>query len=403
MKLLTNNLCIKGIQVALIATVVMLSACSFGDKSGGAESENDLPPAPLPVSRGDQSTRAAQPKKLMLRPNYPEKYTVERGDTLWDIAARFLEDPWRWPEVWQKNPQVSNPHLIFPGDELTLYFIDGKPYIMVERPQKRAEPESVPKKRSPAAVTSDGLRVVKIKPQMREETIEKAIPTIPVDKIEPFLIKPRVVTEQILADAPYIVSSIDGHLIAGTGNRVYVRGVTDTGTADYVIVRKGDAYINPKNEEDILGHEAIYIGEGRIQRLGEPATLQITRAKREVLNGDRLLPAGLDQFDETFIPRAPEMVMDGEIISVVDGVSQIGQYQIVVINIGRQEEIASGHVLAIYRSGTTVRDTVYSGKVQLPEERSGLVMIFRVFDRISYGIIMDAERPIHVNDRVRNP
>ena len=192
-------------------------------------------------------------------------------------------------------------------------------------------------------------------------------------------------------------------MIAGTGHLVYVRGVTDTGTADYVIVRRGDSYINPLNEEDILGHEAIYVGEGRIQRLGEPATLMISYAKREILNGDRLLPAGLDRFDETFIPKAPEKLMDGEIISVVDGVSQIGQYQVVVLNIGRQEEIRSGNVLAIYRSGKVVRDTVLSGKVQLPEERSGLLMVFRVFDRISYALVMDAERPIHINDRVRNP
>ncbi len=395
MKLLTDNLIIKILYPLLFGMVMVTSACSFSDKS--QKMEDELPPAALPVGRGDSAISPVS-KQIILRPDYPETYIVERGDTLWDISARFLQDPWRWPEVWQKNPQVNNPHLIFPGDQLTLYFVDGKPVIRVNRPGDTIATPVIP-----ADKAETSYPTVKMSPTVRDYPIEKAIPTIPVDVIEPFLIKPRVVTQQILDNAPYIVSSVDGHLIAGTGNRVYIRGVSDTGTADYVIVRRGDAYINPKNEEDILGHEAIYVGEGHIQRLGEPATLMITKAKREILNGDKLLPAGSDRFDETFIPKAPDTLMDGEIISVVNGVSQIGQYHIVVLNIGRQEEIKSGNVLAIYRSGKIVRDTVLSGKVQLPEERSGLVMVFRVFDRISYAIVMDAERPIHVNDRVRNP
>lgn len=325
-----------------------------------------------------------------LNPSHPDRYTVVRGDTLWDIAGRFLKSPWRWPDVWHVNPQVKNPHLIYPGDELTLsYDVNGAPVI------KR---------------TKRGHPTVKLSPGLRKERIDRAIPTIPLDAIQQFLSKPLAVGEKELQAAPYIVQPADEHVVAGAGDRLYVRGLKEEGRANYSIFRPGDAYekhiLNEGEKPEILGYEALYVGEATVARFGDPSTVLITSTDRESRAGDRLLPLADDDVSENFMPHAPRGDIDATLISVVDGVAQIGQHQIVVIDSGSREKIDVGAVLAVYTRGQTVPDNISperGDKVKLPDERSGTILVFRVFEKVSFALVMDATSPLHTLDAVRNP
>ncbi len=315
-----------------------------------------------------------------LNPDHPDRYVVVKGDTLWDISGRFLKSPWLWPEVWYVNPQIANPHLIYPGDIITLVYVDGRPQLRVQR----------------------GRPHVKLSPHARAERLDQAIPTIPLDAIKQFLSKPLVVGEDELERAPYVVDSADEHIVTGAGDRVYARGIDNEDYRRFNVFRPGDTYIDPDTNE-ILGYEALYVGDADAQRFGDPSTLMLTATNREVRKGDRLLPVTSEIADVNFMSRAPQEPFDGRIISVVDGVTQIGQYQIVVINRGTREGVEVGHVLRVRQAGKEIRDTIRDEKVTLPDEDAGLMMIFRTFDKVSYGLIMEATRAIHVLDTVTNP
>lgn len=317
--------------------------------------------------------------EVPLNPAHPDRYVVKRGDTLWDIAERFLRDPWLWPEVWHINPQIENPHLIYPGDVISLVYVDGKPRLVLQR----------------------GRPTVKLSPQARPQPLDEAIPTIPLDVIGPFLSRPRVLEEPAYERAPYIVSSADEHLIAGAGDRVYVRGLS-RGPGRYTVLRRGELYRDPDTGE-VLGLEAVHVADARLQRPGDPAVLVLVSSSREAIVGDRVLPVEEGRYTDRFLPRAPKHRVDGRIISVLDGVSRIGQYQVVVLNRGRREGVEPGHVLAVYQTGEVIEDPVRGGKVKLPDERAGIVMVFRTFDKVSYALVMRATRSIRVLDRVRNP
>ena len=368
-------------------TVRLLPALALALLAGCASAPPPTAPEPVqPAPQVEPPVKPA-PKPVEVRPDYPARYVVKKGDTLWDISARFLKSPWRWPEVWQNNPQIANPHLIYPGDILTLIYIDGKPVIQLQRGE-------------PARQT------VKLAPKVRVESLKLAVPTIPLDAIRPFLKRPRVTTQAELDAAPYIVASAGDHLIAASGNRIYAKGIKENGTYNYVVVRPGDVYRNPDNPDDILGYEAIHIADAKVVRFGQPATLELSNSNQEALNGDRLLPAGADQFEQNFFPRSPTNQVTGRIIAVPGGVSQIGQYQVVAINLGKQQAMRVGDVLAVYQNGETVRDPLKEGDdnmIKLPDEYAGLLMVFRVFDRVSYGLVMTAVRPMHVMDRLTNP
>ncbi len=325
---------------------------------------------------------AAVASSVALRPNHPQRYVVVKGDTLWDIAAKFLKNPWQWPNIWYVNPQIKNPHLIYPGDTLTLVWVDGKPQIRVKR----------------------GRPTVKLSPRARPIPLDKAIPTIPLSAIGPFLNRTRIVSKEELARAPYIVSNADHRVIAGANDRIYVRGIKRP-QGQYAVVRQGSAYIDPVTKE-VLGYEATYVGTASLQRPGDPATLRLLDTTRETLMGDRLLESTGKEFNPTFLPHAPKRKVNGQIISVLDGVSQIGQHQVVVINRGRREGMQVGHVLAVYQKGEVIADQVTPDRkdtVKLPDERAGLIMVFRTFDKVSYALVMRATRAMHVLDYVRNP
>ena len=317
---------------------------------------------------------------VALNPNHPDRYVVVSGDTLWDISARFLRDPWMWPEVWYVNPQVANPHLIYPGDVLTLVYVDGKPRIQVSR---------------------DG----RLSPRIREESLESAIPTIPLDSIKPFLNRTLVVEEGELEAAPYVVQGADEHVITGAGDRVYVRGIDNNDVALFDIYEPGPAYIDPDTNE-LLGYEAIFVGTGPVQRFGDPATIHLTSTTREVRVGDRLLPADRSQPAANFQPRATPSGTEGHIISVLDGVTQIGHFNVVAIDLGERDGMEVGHVMRVFQRGKVIRDTVsnkFGDRVKLPDEDAGLVMIFKTTEKVSFGLIMKATRAIHINDFVRSP
>ena len=369
------------LRIAKLVSTLAVAAVVVGCAS--APPPQPAAPEPAPVVE-----QPVTPPPLVLKPNYPERYVVVKGDTLWDISTRFLEDPWRWPELWQNNPQIANPHLIYPGDVLTLIYVDGKPVIQVHR--RPGEPTGLPE--------------VRLSPEVRVEDLNRAIPTIPIDAIRQFLSRPRVVTQKELEDAPYIISSADKHLIAGPGNTIYVRGLKNEQQVEYVVVRPGQVYRNPADPEDILGYEAIHVADARLKAFGDPSTLQIKEANREVLNGDRLMPANDTLPDTSFMPRAPEAPVRGQIIAVPGGVSQIGQYQVVAINLGREQKMEPGIVLAVHQAGEMMRDRMHDNElVKMPDERAGMMMVFRVFDRVSYGLVMSATRPMHVHDYVTQP
>lgn len=316
--------------------------------------------------------------EIPLNPRHPERYVVKKGDTLWDISAMFLRDPWYWPEIWYVNPQVRNPHLIYPGDVLALVYRDGRPQIILEQ--------------------GSALRT---EPRVRRDPLDDAIPTIPYDRIAAFLTRPHVLDKDTAENAPYILTSQRGHLIHGSDTEVYVRGKEFAADDLYTVVHVGDPIVDP-DEDRVIGYEGIYVGEGRVIREGDPATMYIADSNREALNGDKLLPVDED-FPLHFTPRAPESEVDGRIVSVLDGVGIIGAYQIVTLNRGAEDGIEPGHVLTVWQAGREERDRFGGGKVQLPEEYAGYLMVFRTFDEISYGLIIQASNEIRVYDKVRNP
>ena len=322
----------------------------------------------------------------ILRLGHPERYVVQKGDTLWHIAGHFLNDPWLWPQIWHRNPEIENPHLIYPGDVISLITVDGQLRLTVQRDDR-------------------GLPTVRLSPRVREQAVSVAVPTIPLETIRPFLTQTGIVEPRQLRDAPYVLAGVDERVMGSTRDRIYVRGLDpEADTERYVIVRAGETFRDPANRA-VLGQAALYLGDAVLERRGDPATVRITGAQREILPGDRLLPAGGEAFARSFTPRPPTGAVDGRIVAVMDGVNQIGQYSVVVIDRGREHELAVGHVLAIYQSGRTVRDSFGRSReeVRLPDERAGELIVFRVFDRLSFALVMRASRAMHTLDAVRNP
>ncbi len=337
------------------------------------------------VSRAGLAVGQVTPPPVLLNPRHPDQYEVQVGDTLWDIASMFLQDPWYWPEIWQINPQVANPHLIFPGDILSLaYLDDGQPFIQVER---------------------GGGSVERLSPRVRAEPLEEAIPTIPFETLRAFLTRPAVLERRQLEALPYILAHHEG-LIGAAGEDVYVRGTDAPVGSVYSVVHLGDELVDP-DDQVVIGYEGIYVGQGRVRRMGDPSTFTLTESAREARVGDYLLVEE-SQTPVNFFPRAPEGDVEGRIISVIDGLSLIGQYQAVVINRGARHGLEPGHVLGVFRTGEEIRDRV-SGrgrraeKVRLPDEPAGTMMVFRIFDRMSYALVMEATSDIRLLDTVRNP
>lgn len=315
-----------------------------------------------------------------LREGHPERYTVVKGDTLWDISGRFLDNPWYWPEIWHVNPQVSNPHLIYPGDRLALVYIDGKPRIT-------------------KVAASNG--VVKLSPKVRSERIDTPIPAIPLDAISSFLSDTRIVSPELISKAPYILEGEDSRIINGAGDKVYARG--EKPARKVGVFRRSQEFVDPDTGE-FLGLEARSIARGDVAaENGDVLTVQLTSSSEEVRIGDRLLTSEDRGLTTSFVPSSPDEEIEGRMMAVEGGVTQIGQYDVVAINRGSRENLEAGNVMAVLKRGNLVRDPVTSETIELPSERAGLLMVFQVYEKMSYGLILQATRPLSVGDKITNP
>ncbi|MGE0114676.1 MAG: LysM peptidoglycan-binding domain-containing protein [Steroidobacteraceae bacterium] len=338
---------------------------------------------------------------LPLAANAPDSYTVKAGDTLWDISKTFLSQPWYWPELWYLNPQIQNPHLIYPGDVLSLVTVDGQPRLMVtERGGEQA------------VTRGNGVR---LSPQVHSEPLE-AVTAIPYKVIAAFLGRPSVVSKDEVKSAPHLIHVRDKHIVGSAGDEVYARGIGNAGEGfRYNIIHVGEPLRDPENN-DLLGYRGVYVGTGPVVTAGDPAKLKLNETAREVLPGDKLF-AETYQMNMDFVPHAPAGAVEGSIFAV-NGVFLAGRYQVVAINRGSKSGLETGHVLAIYQAGETINDRYSDGrsadpmhtpsgllkkKVKLPDERAGTVMVFKTYERMSYALIMDADHPISIGDRVRNP
>jgi hypothetical protein len=369
--------------LSILFMVLGLAACS-----STPEPKPEPKPAPAPVA--EPAPEPAPPP--VIKPDRPDNYTVVKGDTLWDIASRFLNDPWLWPELWHINTQIRNPHLIYPGDVIVLYYVDGKPYLTLD-----GAASAVPKYGKP------DVKSFKLSPKIRSESLEKAITTIPRELIAPFLSRPRVATDDEIDAAPHIVASYERHLLTGTGNKVYAKGFKDKLFGSYHVVRPGIEYEDPETGET-LGYELIDLANANVQKTGDPVTMIISEARQEVINGDLLFPHEEKKLDFRFLPRPPSDKIDGSIIHVINGLSLIGQYNIVVINRGKKHGLEPGHVLAVLQKGEEVDDpNSFFGSVKLPDERAGIMMIFSVKEKLSFGLVMEAQKTIRKLDKVTNP
>ena len=309
----------------------------------------------------------------------PDEYVVQVGDTLWDIAGTFLKDPWYWPEIWYVNPEIENPHLIYPGDVLGLVYIDGQPRI-----------------------TNVRASTYRLSPQARVTPLTEAVTSIPYEDVAAFL-SSGVILERSQADSlPYLLATRGDHMMASAGNQIYVRGLSETAPGSrYSVVHVGEPLYDP-DDDRLIGYQGINVGDGTLRRGGDPATVALTDSSREAKPGDRLLPEAVD-IPLNFFPRAPSNPIEGRIVSVVGGVTQIGQYMVVVLNRGSNNGVSVGDVLTVWQTGQKIDDRFGGGNVKLPDEEAGTIMVFKTFDRISYGLVMEATQAIHIHDTIRNP
>jgi len=373
-----------------------------------------------------------------LKEDAPDRYIVVPGDTLWSISGRFLKDVWKWPEVWRMNQeQVRNPHRIYPGDVIVLDRSGGAPQLRLLR-DGAADPGAS----AAAAAAAAGRDTVKLSPRTRAQPLaDKAVPAIPPSAIEPFLSRPLVVGQNELDSAPVIMATEENRVVIGAGNIAYADNLK-RGDQLWQVFRRSDALVDPDTGET-LGYLAIYLGEARLRKFGDPSTIEITKSPQEIYVGDRLLPSSKQVPTFSYVPRAPWRPVRGRIMTTYGNLGETGPLGIVALSKGSQDGLEVGHVLAIYRSQSTsvyeVRQsplygeqglsandsprTYYSEQLtprdaplyargkpiteadiaRLPDERYGLVMVFRTFDRTAFGLVMQASRPVAVNDLVTNP
>lgn len=316
--------------------------------------------------------------QLLLRDDYPQEYVVVKGDTLWDISGRFLQSPWKWPEVWGVNPQVDNPHLIYPGDVIYLIWVNGQPRLALK--------------------PNAGIH-----PRARTSPLEHAIPAIPLRDIHSFLNDNRVLSEDLLKRAPYILAGRSERIIAGAGDRVYARGQLLDDNRQQSIYRAASEYTDPKTGE-FLGYELLKIADGDVVNTeGDVNTVDIYKSNREVRILDRVVPTEKVRVQSIFYPAAPPEGVTGEVLSVLGGVRDGGQFNVVAVNRGLREGLKSGHVFSIYRRGEQIKDPVTKEMVTLPQERSGELMIFKVFEKVSYGLIMQSRDTVSIGDEIKEP
>ncbi len=366
----------------------------------------------------------AQAEEIALKNNHPDRHVVVKGDTLWGISGKFLKDPWQWPKVWKLNrAQIKNPHLIYPGDVVFLDMSSGTPQLRLLRETITLQPGAV------------------------EEPLDKvAISTIPLSVIAPFLNQPLIIEKDQLTASPRIIAGQDNRVVFAPGTRIYINKIQEGDGINWYVYRPSGNLIDPDTKE-VLGVEATYLGDAKVTKYGEPASADIVKAKEEIFAKDRLVPTG-ENIETSFVPHAPDTQIRGRIINIYGGVAEAGPGSIVSISRGTADGIEIGHVLAINRYGRVIKDpepqkekaadskpklkelnfdikhdaegkpivnfrkelekssgelVLEPGMIKLPDERVGLLMVFRVFERVSYALIMQASQPINKLDEVQTP
>ena len=369
-------------------------------------------------------------QEVEVRSDHPDEYVVVTGDTLWDISGRFLVHPWQWPAIWQANPQIANPHLIYPGDLISLVYVDGQPQLRVSGTKR-------------------------LSPTVRADK-RQAVDTIPLDAIDEFLRFPRIVSAEQLETLPYVVANNEQRLNAIHGERTYVRGLDGDVGQEFVIARLNFIYEQSTNRDgetsiknvrrstmgearphknreanfvwrkvqewadrpiEVLGYELWEIARGRVLKAGDPAVVEILGGRREVNVGDYILPIDTYVYDSHFYPRAVDDFPDNlRVLAASESVYGVGHYGIVSISGGARDGLQPGHTFSAFRPGAEVADIVKYPKgtmkrqkarsdanVTLPDEYVGQVMVFRAFDKLSYGIVLEGKRAVREADWLRHP
>jgi LysM repeat protein len=401
-----------GLSVSLVAAALALCGCStfFGHShrvEAPAAPVADTAPATTPEVQltateaaiqadeqsGSRAEAAPAPTADVIKPSAPTQYTVKRGDTLWGISNVFLKNPWEWPEIWYVNPKIQNPHLIYPGDVLVLaYDKGGHPQISI------------------------GMAgALHLNPSLRSTALDDAIPMIPYASIAAFLSRPAVLARDEVKKAPYVLAFPDEHQAAGNDQIVYARGLAGSPAgARYSVMHIGDPIVDPESGKT-LGYEGIYAATAVVQRPAAVTRTLLVDSARETLRGDCMVPdTGTTPLN--IVARAPSQKVRGQIISVIDNVTLIGQYNIVVINRGARDGVGPGTVLAIDEAGDVVTDRGAASyadtdrnflglakSVRLPAERAGTLLVFKSYDDLSFGLVVGASTPMRIADVVRNP
>ena len=366
--------------------IISVASLTLGLALGSSLARSEDQPAPA-------ETAPAAAEAPVLQDNVPARYVVVKGDTLWGISARYLRNPWKWPELWGINKdEIRNPHWIYPGDVLVLD-LSGK------TPRLRLEGEA-----DGGASRWYGyeLQVSRLSPQMRASALNALpIPTIAAKDIDPFLVRPLVVDADQVNRAPSIIAASDKRVVVSAGDVAYVSGLNKEKGPRWQVYRKGRMFQDPDTKE-LLGFEAVYLGDADVTGFGEVSTVQIAKANQEIGLGDRLTIAPPLQ-TRSYIPHAPDKPVRGTVIAGSDNsVWEIGTYQVVILNRGAREGLEVGNVLALYKSEG--KAALPDGRVvQLPEQRYGLLMVFRVFEKLSYALVMTATKPVNVRDNFGNP
>ena len=334
---------------------------------------------------------AAAPVQMVENP--PSRYTVKKGDTLWGIAARFLKNPWHWKDIWRMNKdQIRNPHRIYPGDVLVLTTgADGRPLLTLQ--------------------TQEARPTVRLGPTVRVTPIDnEAIPSIPPAIIDPFLIKPLIIERDGLERAPRIVGGPDSRVVLATGYKIYAIGIGERDGTGWQIYRPGPALSSPGKTE-ILGYEAEYLGDAVVDKFAEVSTLTIVSSRKEIVVGDKLVPVPKERI-VNYPPHAPDKAVDGQIIALPTSLIESGRDAIITLDVGASNGVEIGHVLALYHDPGKVdiwdQKTKYFNQpakrsLQLPQERIGLAFVFRVFDRISYALVLNSTKQVELGDWARKP
>jgi len=341
--------------------------------------------------------------RLGIRSDAPDKHVVVKGDTLWDISGKFFKDPWKWPTIWGFNKDtIKDPHWIYPGDVIFLDRNSGTLRVGqadAGDENSRTEPIS-----ANIASTADTQVVVdgttRFSPKVRNTGSDHdAIPSIPSNVIAPFLVQPLVIEEGALKDAPTLIGAREGRVILGKDDIGFAKGIPSDKGLKWQIYRPGKTFVDPDTEE-VLGVEAVYLGNAEVTKFADVSTFTITRSIQETYAGDRLVVPALEEVN-TYLPRAPETNISARVISIYGGVTQGGQNSVITLGKGTRDGLEVGHVLALYRKGEVIKS---EGKhYTLPDERYGLVFVFRVFDKVSYALVMETKLPVQLLDRANTP